>query len=422
MDWRGLLFLLVLSGFCARGLFNPIYAVVAWIALILGRGLWIIWVPFFYETIPGPLLVMIYCILLMIFHRRFPLQYPVPILLLLIFIGWIFLSYGWNRNNLFSDQYFVDLLRNFFVFVVVYSLSKDIKTTEYFIQCIVTVLGILAIISYYNYGWEGYELAVPVYKNFDRNEFSSNMIMGIPLCYGIFVVSDKKWKNVACGILGVLFSMVIIISYSRGAFLSLLVLMGLLIILFNENRKQLLIVTLIVAFGFGLRISGDYWDRMKGISNYEEDASSMGRVATYEAAKQMIFQHPVIGIGMGDFKRKFYEYCPEPYRQYGAPGKNVHSIYLQVLAETGIIGFILYSATFLLVIRSAMHRLKDPELSQANRILIKSLLASMGGYVTALFFLPGAYSNYLFLLSGILLDERRFPRFQREIMRRGVDG
>jgi putative inorganic carbon (HCO3(-)) transporter len=73
----------------------------------------------------------------------------------------------------------------------------------------------------------------------------------------------------------------------------------------------------------------------------EVDAFTLeSRLALWNAAAQMFVQHPVLGIGFGNYRLHFQEYIPGIDYALDA-----HSLYLQFLSETGIAGFL----SFLLV-------------------------------------------------------------------------
>ncbi len=74
--------------------------------------------------------------------------------------------------------------------------------------------------------------------------------------------------------------------------------------------------------------------------------STGGRLTRMLAALQIWAEHPFLGVGWGFFK----DYSPE-YVRFG--GKGAHNGYLNVLAETGLLGFIpLMMVTFVVVKRN----------------------------------------------------------------------
>lgn len=104
-------------------------------------------------------------------------------------------------------------------------------------------------------------------------------------------------------------------------------------------------------------------------------ASYNERVETFEIATQAFQQYPLFGIGVGSFG-PYASWNPmvEPETGWAI----VNNEYLEVLAETGIVGFIgLMSAFFIVIIRS-LYALKKSENTMVNTILIGALAAFIG--------------------------------------------
>ena len=85
------------------------------------------------------------------------------------------------------------------------------------------------------------------------------------------------------------------------------------------------------------------------ISDFEESVSSVssdvlsGRDLKAALALQEFDEHPVIGIGTGRYAHAEAAYYAETMTKAGLNGTNPHNIYLQVLCENGIVGFILFA-------------------------------------------------------------------------------
>ena len=98
-----------------------------------------------------------------------------------------------------------------------------------------------------------------------------------------------------------------------------------------------------------------------------KDSSTINRLKMWQLALELFMKHPVIGIGWEGFK---YQY----YVNIGAQSSgayeylDAHNVYLQVLAETGITGFVLYCycvfstfITTLKLLRSKARILRDAD-------------------------------------------------------------
>lgn len=65
---------------------------------------------------------------------------------------------------------------------------------------------------------------------------------------------------------------------------------------------------------------------------------SSGRMLFWGIALNLFLHYPILGIGWGNFA----EHIPASSQSIGIEKHNVHNCYLQVLCETGIVGFILF--------------------------------------------------------------------------------
>lgn len=89
-----------------------------------------------------------------------------------------------------------------------------------------------------------------------------------------------------------------------------------------------------------------------------DEFAQASRLALWEAAGAMFLAHPVLGVGYGNYRSLYGDYIP------GArPDElDAHNLYLQLLAETGAIGFLAFCALMVAFARMALRlaRQADP--------------------------------------------------------------
>jgi len=188
-------------------------------------------------------------------------------------------------------------------------------------------------------------------------------------------------------------------TYSRGAFLGLLVVMTLLFL--KSRTKFLAIVLLAIAIPVAMStLPGRWFGRMQTIQTYEKDGSAMGRLDAWRVAYQMGKDRPMLGFGFRPFNKAMFE-------RYGySGGRDAHSIFFQVLAEHGFTGLILYAG---LIISSflTLRRLKrvsrtDPTLQWVYDYS-QMLQASLAAYVVCGAFLSMSYFDLFYHLVAIVI-------------------
>jgi putative inorganic carbon (HCO3(-)) transporter len=77
-----------------------------------------------------------------------------------------------------------------------------------------------------------------------------------------------------------------------------------------------------------------------------DDFTTLSRLALWGTAAQMFIEHPVLGVGYGNYRALYSDFMSD----VEADQMDAHSLYLQLLAETGIVGFALFLLPVILVL------------------------------------------------------------------------
>jgi probable O-glycosylation ligase (exosortase A-associated) len=188
-------------------------------------------------------------------------------------------------------------------------------------------------------------------------------------------------------------------TYSRGAFLGLVVVLTILCV--KSRAKFVAAVLLAIAIPVAAAtLPGRWLNRMQTIETYEDDKSAMGRIEAWKVAILMGKDRPLLGFGFRPFGTEMFE-------RYGySGGRDAHSIFFQVLAEHGITGLILYagiiiSSLFSLRRLSRVSRMK-PELNWIYNY-VQMLQASLAGYLVCGAFLSMSYFGLFYHLLAIII-------------------
>ena len=185
------------------------------------------------------------------------------------------------------------------------------------------------------------------------NISSFSLAMKIPIIlYAFFNYNSRLLKAISF----ILISssvLTILLLQSRGALLAIgFVLSCLFIIsLIQKNRKYIkhflgVLVMVICSFGvyqqFNEKNTSDMIvERFSTITDPGSDASVKERLNFYSTALESISQKPFLGIGIGNWKITSIKYSRDIISEYRVP-YFAHNDFLQVTAEIGIIGGILY--------------------------------------------------------------------------------
>ena len=203
------------------------------------------------------------------------------------------------------------------------------------------------------------------------------------------------------------------LAFSRGAIVALAIALPFALI-FGMLRPRQLAVTVVLAFSILLAMP-HYAERVASIGRVaaqglglgpvglrNADGASRGRLTEMKAASMLFMDHPILGAGPG--------LAPHYYRQYaGIVGGKVrpedrrtHNLFLQLAAETGLVGL----GSFLLVVALAFRGLERARkrLRRSDRELWGLVCGLELGLIISLatsLFLHAAYIRYFWLLLGL---------------------
>lgn len=145
--------------------------------------------------------------------------------------------------------------------------------------------------------------------------------------------SKALWASLFC-----VLSLCLILTYSRGAWLSAAALVLYFGAVWDKRLWLLFLAVPAVLFFY----HGGVADRLMSIFTYSEaDTSVSMRMAMWTAAWDMAADHPVLGVGWGAFKY-IYPVYNEFIQEAGITIYHAHNMFFNILAETGWIGLMFY--------------------------------------------------------------------------------
>lgn len=216
-------------------------------------------------------------------------------------------------------------------------------------------------------------------KNYSIN--ATFLVEGILAIISFYVFGNKNWSKK--GIVFLLISLFALFLTGKRAHIVFLAAVNIVgYYFYNDDKKRgrifkilaISVCTLllfIVAAQFVPSIMLFY-------NRFVETANSgditMGRIAFYIVAIEQFIKNPIFGIGWGGFKYVNTGYAGFRSGSYA----NAHNMYLQLLCETGILGFCLFMLLFWGVFTKSVKLLKKAkkceDLISAKRLLYAMML------------------------------------------------
>ncbi len=227
----------------------------------------------------------------------------------------------------------------------------------------------------------------------DPNEFALFLLILLPMGFYKILWSQKS-KALFIAAFGILL-ILLLLTGSRGGIIAFVGLMAVLAFYFSRQRWQyLLVFPILVALLLTFLAPEGFWDRLFSL-NYldpENDFSSELRLGFYQAAIQMFLDHPLIGVGLHNFRLFALE--------YGASrAMVVHNTYLEILSGGGLFSFI----PFVLILGLAWTRLSVQHYSNPRlRDLAACLKASLFAFMIGAMFITADHKKFLWLLLALV--------------------
>lgn len=317
-------------------------------------------------------------------------------------------SYALEKGLALSESArFITYIFIFFLIVYEFNTKELIKKL---LKCYVfaaAILSIYGIVQYFTtIGLDkkfivkyssGYSVVKIATTMFNPNAYSAFLILIIfPVL--MLAIYEKNIKNKSMyGILSILIFVNIIMTYSRNALIGICIGAVVLCVLYSYK--------LIIAFG-GVGIvtlfMPSVFERVRDLTNNSQNES---RIKLWKTAIMMIKEHPIIGVGNGNYISRYNEYVNK-YKglSYNAYTRyTTHNSYLKIQSELGIIGI----ATFLFILITSLLRVKKL-FTITNDKFIRAFymgaLASMIAFYFMnisdnLFFVPKATTYFWFLVA-----------------------
>jgi O-antigen ligase len=248
----------------------------------------------------------------------------------------------------------------------------------------------------------------------DPNAFAQTLVIALPLAV-VSAVVDPKWYFRFIGILGVpIVAAALSFTYSRGGLAGLGV-MGIVGVLLVRRRWPILslaLVLVVLAMAVEpeglLRRVGAAVQAMQALLNGQdliEDSSLSQRVGQIAVGLHMFAQHPVLGIGIGQYGIQYPDYALRYGYDISSPPE-AHNRFVEVLAENGLTGFtmflVLCIVSIVIAYKGACALVAVGRASEAA--ILKAAIAGFAGYLTTLVFLHDAFSRFFWLQIGLLMS------------------
>ncbi len=276
--------------------------------------------------------------------------------------------------------------------------------------CIVIIYTVI-IHAQYNFGeQEGHWVMWPFFK--DHTIYGSTVAFAVPLVFALYF-SKKHDLLIKISIISMIIisSIGLYFSYSRAAWLSVILALIILSIIKLKIKLHFLLAISILALTTVFlswdkinmelernkyeHTTVEFGEKIKSATNITTDASNLERLNRWNCAIEMFKKRPIFGFGPGTYAFEYAKFQQPNDKtiistNFGTAG-NAHSEYLGPLSETGIVGFLSFLAIVLTIFYKGIKLyyswpIEDLEM----KTIILSMIISLSTY-----FIHGVLNNYL---------------------------
>jgi O-antigen ligase len=407
-----------------------------WIVVLIPVGTYMgyIFEVFKGEAFPLNLfqLILIFSFLVFLLHRMITNNFQIRRINLelefLIFFVLIYLSliYSPNRGDglFYATRFFVLILMMYLVLNTVESIGQ-IKIIFIVITCTALILGAFSIKegllnpqailwNFLTFGKKIASRATVTYE--DPNIFATNFFLPIIFSASMIISNKQKFKVRLIGLfLFIFFILSVISTYSRSAWVSIIISLTILAILLKQYKIFILIfMTFITSLIFIPQFQilfANIVNRIYDIFAGSQDKSSLIRVYLALGGVYMFFNSFLLGVGFRGFTVAFpYYISAELTEGIVEP----HGLFYTLLAELGIVGFLMYFFILLKIGKDSYYNFRNSE--EIFEVMISSTLFT--AFITYLIFYQfyggGLMDNNFWVIVSLIYSLKYFLARKRK--------
>lgn len=351
---------------------------------------------------------------------------PAPVWWFGAFIFWATVSsFASPHSEIAREQVLERLKVLLAMLVAINALRSEGQVRMYllfFLVCVVAFPVRGALINFFVVGYHPFGRAIWNFIYSNPNDLAALLLIALGVAIGWLLSPPHRIVKTACAATCTgLLLLVILLTQSRGAFIGMIVGLGLPLIWLGRRRPLVLVPAVLAGIVISLAVPDDVWTRLSGIEKLtsastiveaDPEGSAEQRFEIQKTALRIVLDHPLFGVGLGAYPIANARYAPE----LGA--RDTHNTYLNLAAEVGLPGLMLWFAMCWSVMRYAYRcRQANPTAALAGRqawierALFGFFIAAIFGSYAALTFpylmLAVVWASAAMSCSGVVVQDAR---------------
>jgi probable O-glycosylation ligase (exosortase A-associated) len=315
--------------------------------------------------LPGASIAMIAALIGLAVERE-PRRFPVLLAWFGGFIVWAAVAYPLTRFPEHVQERVTLLAKLWLIVLVAANVLRTRSQIRFFIIFFLACYALYpmrgAFVNYFG----GYSLLGRAVWNFiyvNPNDLAALTLLQLSMAVGLLATERRtSWVWIAALAGVVLLPLLVLMTQSRGGVIALGV-FAILLLITRRRRPLVLIATAVLVTGLALFAPAGVWTRMSGLfratstttlQEVDPEGSAKARFGIWSVAVKIIRDQPVLGVGAGAYGLAHASYARDEEFDRAVKGqRDTHSTVLNVLAETGAPGLMLFLGLLLTTVWKA---------------------------------------------------------------------
>ncbi|HET9520809.1 MAG TPA: O-antigen ligase family protein [Candidatus Limnocylindrales bacterium] len=245
----------------------------------------------------------------------------------------------------------------------------------------------------------------------EKNRYAQVMLMLVPLGVMMVGAERNRWLKVAALASAGLAAIATALTFSRGAALAAGIILLVMVAMRYVRVTHLLAAAGLIALV--LIAVPQYGERVTSVTGLlslitedtptsAADNSLLSRATENLTALSVWADHPLVGVGPGEFPAYYREYADEIGLSIRAQDREAHNLYLGIAAETGSLGLLTFvGAVGVTMWQLARVRRMAMKVRPDLAAMATGFLLALVGYLASGLFLHLSYARYYWLVLAL---------------------
>ena len=321
---------------------------------------------------------------------------------------WTVLSIGWATSRSTASSDALRYVLNLTLFFVVFAAIRTRRDVVLLLGAFALGATLSAAYGFVGGGGNASQAGRLVGATGEANELGTYLVAGMFLAVALAVlVRRAPLLRLAASGMAVVCLLGTLLTGSRAALVALGIALFAGVALMKRYRALFACAAVVVGLAgtvyFVALAPAQSTERIFGGAS-----GTSGRTALWTVGLRIVAAEPLTGVGIGNFPIESIDYLERPgalpQDQYVVSEPlEVHNIYLQNLAEIGLVGFLLFAAILVCCLTACWRaaRALTDGIDRDFRLLAEATFVATVAVLVANFFAPGLYDKQMWLLLAL---------------------